>query len=618
MDLTDYKKEIAKLSVEEKKQRNLYLKRMNTGEYYGPMTGKPSLDKPWLKHHTDEAIMSDIEDITLYQRLLLNNKDHLDGVALKYFDRDITYKELFLEVNKIADALIKSGVKTGDTITMLSVTIPETVELFYAANKIGVTVNILDPRSNESLIKSNVEKSNTKMVFVIDKYKNKIGHALSENDVKIVVVSPMNSIPTSKKISMIMESIKTGNKYDVEKDWYDFISWNKFHRLGSKNAEVKTTDNSLNPIACIDYTGGTTGTPKGALLSNYGLGAVAKQYEVLDIDIKRGQLMLNIMPMFLSYGIGMLNMSLNLGVTNILIPLFDAKKMADYLIKYRFNHFMGVPSHYEPLLHDKRLDGMDLSFLITTGAGGDITLEEFEKSITNFFELHNCHSGLLNGYGCTEASSAVATCTPKVNKIGSVGIPLVKNNIMILDNNGEEVGYNQEGELVINGPSIMVKYLDNEEETNKVLKEYVTGEVWLYPEDIAYMDEDGLLYVRNRKKRVIIRPDGHNVFPSTIENTILKHPAVLSCGVIGIKSDEHVNGSWTKAMVVLKEEYKGQEDRIEQELRKLCLQELPERDGAEYYGFIDELPYTPAGKVNYIELEKMENDNSRVRKIHNK
>ncbi|MCM1053591.1 MAG: acyl--CoA ligase [Ruminococcus sp.] len=617
--LLEYKEQLNKLSEKEKKLRDFHLKRLATGEIQGPPTGYASIDKPWLKFHPDKAINHDVPKKTIYRNLVDNSKDHLNDIALIYFDRKITYSELLDMIDKTAKALSAKGLKSGDFITLLSVTTPESIALLYAANKIGVSVNLMDPTTNKSRIEFMCQDTNSKAIFVLDLFKEKIADALKNYNCEIFTLSAFDSMPLGIKIGayakIFINKLKELAKknQNAKKSSIKLKNWKEFLKDSNNEIEIEVPFNEEH-IACCDYTGGSTGVPKGALLTDYNVNALATQYQNLDMNICRGQTMLNIMPMFLAYGVNMLNMSLNVGVTNIIIPKFDASKFADLLIKYRFNHFMGVPAHFESLIDNPKLDGFDLSFWITPAAGGDLANNELEKRINNFLKNHNAITNLLKGYGLTEMSSAVATCTNKVNAEGSAGFPLVKNNFGIFEINiengttseDEVYGYNKIGEICITGPSMMKEYYNNPTETAKAIKQHSDGTYWLHTGDIGYINKDGLLFIKGRLKRVIIRPDGHNVFPSEIENVISKHHAVKEVVVIGVKDEESLNGKWCKAIIVLHDAYKDKEDVIKEELKALCLESLQERDGAKFYGFIDSMPYNHAGKPDIVLLEQEE------------
>lgn len=628
-ELKKYCENLQNLNEEEKILRDLYLRKLALGEIQGPPTGYASIDKPWLKHHTEEAIKKVIPKETLYRNLVNNCQNNLEDVALIYFDKKITYKELLSMIDKTAKSLTAQGLKNGDFITLLSITTPESVALLYAANKIGVTINLMDPTTNKSRIEYMCKNTNSKVVFVLDLFKDKIADALQDFDGKIFTLSVFDSMPLGIKLgafakiylNKLKDIIK--NNPNVKKEEINLPNWQEFFKSGINSPEIEDHFD-INHVACCDYTGGSTGVPKGALLTDYNVNAIATQYQNLDMNICRGQKMLNIMPMFLAYGVNMLNMSLNVGVTNIIIPKFDSEKFADLLIKYKFNHFMGVPAHFEPLLNNPKLDGVDLSFWVTPAAGGDLANSGLETRMNVFLRAHNAKTDMLKGYGLTEMSSAVATCTNKVNALGSAGFPLVKNTIAIMyideknmiGTDEEVMGYNELGEICVAGPSMMQAYYDNPEETSKAIRTHSDGSVWLHTGDIGYMNKNGMLFIKGRLKRVIIRPDGHNVFPSEIENVISAHKAVKEVAVIGVKDKDSLNGKWCKAIVVLYPEYLGLEGEIEKDLQNLCLENLQERDGAKFYEFRESMPYNHAGKPDIVLLEKEQEEKElqRIRK----
>ena len=201
-------------------------------------------------------------------------------------------------------------------------------------------------------------------------------------------------------------------------------------------------------------------------------------------------------------------------------------------------------------------------------------------------------------------SVATYTIDSNTNKLGSVGIPVMLNNVKILDlETGKELGYNQIGELYVSGPGVILGYFGNDQETKKTFITDENGVKWVKTGDLFSMDEDGVLFFHGRIKRMMIRPDGHNVFNEPIEEVLLSHEAVSDCAVVGVE-DEKTNGEIPSAIVVLKEEYRDLKNEVEQQLRHLSLEKLPERDVALDYYYTDALPYTLVSKVDYQKLKK--------------
>ncbi len=562
------------------------------------LTGYPSTDKPWLKYYNEEAINAQPPECTVFENIWNNNKDHLSNIALNYFDRKITYKELFDNIEKAAKAFAASGIKSGDIVTIISVTIPEVVYSFYALNRIGAVANIVDPRTNFERIEEYINTAKSPFVIVLDIAAEKIAPLKSNKNVKkIITVSAKTSMPF---IAGLVYSAKTRGKAKPN----DFMTWQQF--ISTHSAEFKDAEYKANSTAAIVYTGGTTGIPKGVELSNKTFNTIAFQCGNLSFNYARNRNFLNIMPPFIAYGIVTgLNVPLSCGLTNVIIPLFNPQKFDKLILKYKPLAVIGVPSHYETLLKSKRMEKADLSFLEFAAAGGDAMNAKTETELNTFLDKHNSKYHIANGYGMTELGSTAASGHGKVTKIGSVGVPHCKTVVSVFKpDSDEELRYNEEGEICIHTPAAMLGYYNNDKETANVLRMHSDGKIWAHTNDIGYIDEDGFIFIKGRIKRMIIRPDGHNVFPSAIEAVIVSHEYVESCAVVGIDDKTCTNGQWPYAFIVLKDEYKGKSEAIEA-IKNYCSQKLPVRDTAEYFTEITEIPLTGIAKVDYRALEKM-------------
>ncbi len=574
------------------------------------LTGKPSVDKPWLKYYDKNAIKDDLPENTIYGYLVENNKDYPNRVALNYFDRKIKYKELIDNIDKTAKALLNFGVKKGDVVTISTPTLPETIYLFYAISKIGAIANMVDPRTSVEGIEDYVNEAESKLLFIVDVAAEKAKNIKEKTSVeKVIAISPADSLPFGLnygyRAKEFIESIKEKRDNFFKKN--ECYTWNEFFKEGNiyvDNEEYIEYKKDI-PVAIV-HTGGTTGRPKGVLLSNDNLNAAAYQCKVAGFDFKREHNWLNIMPPFIAYGIGNgLHLPLICGMEVILIPQFDPKTFEDLLIKYNPNHMTGVPSHYGYIINSKKLDNKDLSYIIAPTVGGDKMDEELEKQTNEFLKNHNCKYKVTKGYGMTEVNAAVAACTSNENnEIGSVGIPFSKTIISIFDpETREELGYNQVGEVCITGPNTMLGYFKNQEETDKIIIEHNDGKKWVHSGDLGYMTEDGKLYIKDRIKRMIIRHDGFKVFPSEIEKIISTHPSVKDCSVVGVPDLEHAQGKVPKAYVVLKSKFYD-ENKVKDEIFYLCSQKLAEYSQPDDLEYKTSLPLTSIGKVDYHSLEK--------------
>lgn len=593
-DLIKLKKQIESLSEDEKKQRDIYLKNLSNGTYQGPMTGYSSVDKPWLKYYSEEAIKTDLPKMSCYDLLLQTATRMPKNTALNYLNKKISYGELIKNIDIVANSLNKMGLKKGNVICVSLPNIPESAYLMYACSKLGIIANMIDPRTSTEGVKEYAFESKSKYLFMIDAYIDKV-EKLKEDNIfdKIISVSPLESLPSLKSVY----NIKNINK----KQKNEIYGWKKFIDEG-KNNIAKSIEYEEGLPLLIEHTGGTTGTPKGVILSNDSVNAVVYGSKFTNNNFKEGNNWLNIMPTFIAYGaaIGM-HFPLVSGMINILIPQFDPNKFGELLKKYKPNYMAGVPSHWESIIENKKLKGKDLSFLEMPAVGGDALNIELEKKLNEFLSLHSCDAKISKGYGMTEVCGGAVSTGRENNKIGSVGSPFCYNTVGIFDpETGEELYYNNPGEICFYSPSVMNGYLNNEKETNNIIKIHDDGKKWVHSGDIGYIDNDGNIFIIDRIKRIIIRYDGFKVFPSLIENVINTNDNVVSSKVIGVKDSNHSHGFLPKAYVVLNNDDKESLKNIED----LCKKELPEYMQPAFFEVCDELPLTSIGKIDYKSLEK--------------
>ncbi|MCI9585432.1 MAG: acyl--CoA ligase [Bacilli bacterium] len=587
---------------------DLNLRQLATGEKLGPLTGYPSIDKPWLKYYNEDQIKTTMPQMTCYDYLFECNKKHLSNTALSYFGRKITFEELFLNIDSVAQALKAAGVKENDIITISLPNIPEAAYLFYACSKIGAIANMVDPRTSDKGIESYIEEVNSKLVIIVDAYYYKIKNLTREGKVEqIIPVSPAESLPLGLNLGYraknFLDTIKDSSK-KIEFD-EKTIKWTDFMRNRYNYSSPIEADYIQNRPLVIEHTGGTTGKPKGVVLSNENINSVVLQSVLTGIDMQRHHNWLDIMPTFIAYGVGMgLHLPLTIGMETILIPQFDAKKFDELLVKHQPIHMVGVPSYWQTIIDSKKLANADLSYIIAPTVGGDAMKISLEKAANEFLENHNCTSKITKGYGMTEVCGGVAGTIDENNEIGSVGIPFVKTIISVFNpETGEECHYNEPGEICMTGPNTMLGYYDNETATNDILRQHEDGRVWVHSGDIGYMTENGNIFIIDRLKRMIIRYDGFKVFPSMIENVICSHEAVETCSVVGIDDLNHGQGRLPKAHIVLKPEYENDYKVILEEIEALCVSNIQEYALPYDYVIKTELPLTSVGKVDYLALE---------------
>ncbi|MBR1702334.1 MAG: acyl--CoA ligase [Lachnospiraceae bacterium] len=560
------------------------------------LTGYPSIDKPWLKYYSEEAINTELPSGSAYDYLYEMNKSR-HKAALEYYGNTITFKQLFKNIAAVERAFLAQGVCDGDIVTVLIPNMPEAVYIFYALSKIGAVSNMVDPRTSTEGIRDYVGETKSKIIVIIDVAISKVVNIRKQLPYveRIISVSPSESFPLALKILY-----RIGNRFQIIDD---VMQWNVFLKAGETyEIDPITIRGVANKPVMIVHTGGTTGSPKGVVLSNLNINAIAFQSMRFPTDLQACHTWLDIMPPFIAYGIGTgLHFPLIVGMTVILIPKFDADKFDELLIKHKPNHISGVPSHWYTIINSKAMQKQTMSYLISAAVGGDTMDERLEENSNDFLKSHQCDYKITKGYGMTETNGSVCRTLNDNNPIGSVGVPFTHTVIAIFSQEtGEELPYNEVGEICMYGPSVMLGYYNNVEETSRI-KRFHNGHEWIHSGDLGYMTEDGNVYVLNRVKRIIIRYDGFKIFPSQIEKVLLSNDKIVSACVVGVNDLNHSQGKLPLAFVVKKDS--ADEHITEMELVNLCQKKVPEYAQPIDYVFKDNLPLTPIGKVDYRALE---------------
>ncbi len=569
------------------------------------LTGYPSIDKPWLKYYSEEAINAPLPEYTIYEYIWNCNKNHLEKPALKYFGKGTTYAQMFSRIDDAAKAFSALNVQKGELVSMCMLTMPETIYSIYGLNKIGAVCNLIEPRTNAELIKDRINAAGSRVLIVVDVFLSKILQIVDKTKLEHIIVVPLaQSMPIHTRLGF---KLTKGRKIPRIPAEQRFEYWSVFLAKG-KSLKLASAPYVKNAPAAIIYTGGTTGISKGALLSNDSLTAMALQSIYDAPRLYEGERFLEIMPPFIAYGLifGFF-IPFCASLENTLIPVFEPKKFAELVLKHKPNHVVGVPAFFESLANSAEVGNQKLDFLMCAITGGDRLLASTEDHINRFFAGHGCKYTILKGYGMTEMGSAATfTATDESNIPGSVGIPTHLTEVKVIDHEtGEELGYNIQGELCMTGSTMMLGYYQNDSETNKVMRKHPNGKTWIHTGDIGYMTEDGVIYIVDRIKRMVIRPDGHNVWPSVIEEVVTRHPGVKECAVVGMPNPENKNGRIPTAFIVVEDGVEANNVLID-DIDRFSKIYLPERDVAMAYKFIEKLPLTLVGKVDYRTLEKTE------------
>ena len=568
---------------------------------------RKSNNEPWLNYYSREERSIKFTDKSIYNYLIDEVGEDKDFIALNYFNNRISYNEFFDNINVCARALRSYGVKENDIVTICLPNMPEAIYAFYAINKIGAIADIVHPLSSPEQIKFYLKENKSRFLFLVDFNYSKFKDAIEDTLVyKTILVSPKLSMPLGLSIGYTLtRGIRTKRPFNDR----DYMSWKDFMLTGvtySKDfhANVKKEDTAL-----ILHSGGTTGSPKGIMISNYSFNALAQQSAVNVIDVRPKDKIVTILPIFHGFGLGVcVHTPLCLKVETILMPEYDANRFYKIWKNDKPHVILGVPTLWEGMMSNKKFDNVDMSQLKYMVSGGDYLSVNQETKINEFLHKHGAHINITKGYGMTESVAATCYTFPGTNEPGSIGIPMVGNTYKIVDpetNEEKEIG--EEREICVNGPTLMQGYLNNKEETKNILKKGKDGKLWLHTGDIGYISSNGIVYYTQRLKRMII-VSGFNVYPAMIEKVLEKHEAVKKACVIGIPHQYKMHVP--KAFLVLNEGY-SDSLKLRKELKDMCKNELAIYSVPKEFEVRDELPKTLYNKVDYKKLEKEEGEKNK-------
>lgn len=559
-------------------------------------TGYPSIDKPWLKYYSEEAIQADLPDGTAYEYLYECNRNYMEDVALVYYGKEIRYRDFFDMIDQIANAMLQIGLKVGDTVSVISMNCPETLAVFYAANKIGVIIDLEYPTQPEDTMKVSLQKCNPRIVFIMSTFVEFYENCLhSYKEVHVIVLDISNYM--GKPYQYIA-------RYQ-QKRAYQIVHKNKWIWLKKyikETKEILKVDENTNAVAVIVQTSGTTGTPKKVMLSNRAINSIAWQYKAANMGFARGDRYISIAPLFLSLGISLnCHGPLCLGLRTYLAPDPDDKKITAMFVKIKPQIFMGGPLHMCSIMQNKKCNKMNLSFLKILAIGGASMTEEQERSFQDFLDKHHSGVHLCTGYGMTELSATATTEMNGIQRIGSVGVPQIKVNTKIVDiESQKELPYGEIGEILFCTPGLMEGYMEG---TEQVIERDEKGNRWIHTGDLGCVDRDGFVYIKGRIKRIYPIIDSksnqyYKLFPDYIERELQKNQIVKNCAVAVIHNVETFYEPI--AFVVLKQEKKD----VTKDLKQFLEERMDAYLIPKQWYFIERIPMLPSGKIDYRQLEE--------------
>ncbi len=541
----------------------------------------------------------DYPDKMIYEHFIETTLDHPNYIAYEYFGREVTYQKFIQQIAECAKALKGLGTDEGEVITICLPNMPEAIIMFYAINMIGCIANIIHPLSSENEILNYLQMSNSTKIITIDIAIHKIINIWNETKLTDIIVT--NASENMKFNKKFLYWLAKGRKMQLpESDM--IITWPEFLLKGNDYNDEYIVKKGANDAAVILYSGGSTGKPKGILLSNLNFNALAMQATEMVMP-KPKDVILCIMPIFHGFGLGVcIHTALCIGAKSILIPSFNYKKFKNLVKKYHPNFLVGVPTLFEGLISAKFKEG-ELSCITNIISGGDTLSPELKRRIDAFLKKYGSDAKVRVGYGLTECTAA--TCLSLKNELrdGCIGIPFPDMECKIVKiGTNEEEKVNTEGEICFSGPTVMLGYINDAKETMQTLRKHKDGKIWLHTGDIGYQDEEGMVFFKQRLKRLIIS-SGYNIYPSYIESVLDKHPAVNCSTVIGIPHPYKVQVA--KAFIVLNEGYKPNNDTLES-IKNFCAKNIAKYSLPYEYEFRNDIPKTKIGKIAFSELMEEE------------
>lgn len=569
---------------------------------------------PWEKHLGNVPMHLDYFEGSMFEAIENIAKKYPNAIAFDFMGKSTSYQKFIEETRKCARALRTIGVREGDRVTVAMPNCPQAIYTFYAINLIGAVANMIHPLSAEKEIEFFLNESESVTAVTLDQFYGKFESIRNNTKVvNIILASVKDELSKPIRAGYMLTEGRKIQKIPADAP---VIRWNEFIKMEKHcfyNYEVKR---SADDPAVILYSGGTTGTVKGIVLTNKNFNALGQQVIAANPMFRAGDKMLAAMPLFHGFGLGVcIHTMLSQGGRCILVPRFTAKSYAKLIVKYRCNFIAGVPTLYEALLRLPSMGGADLSCLKGVFSGGDSLSVELKKKLDKFLYDHKSTVQVREGYGMTETVTACCLTPPHMFKTGSIGIPFPDTYIKIVEPGTEnELPYGEEGEILLSGPTVMKEYMNHKEETEETLRRHKDGLLWVHSGDLGFMDNEGFVYFRGRAKRMIIS-SGYNIYPAQLENILDANEMVQMSCVIGVPDEYKMQK--VKAFVKLAEGAVSS-DETKRQLMDYCKKHIAKYAMPYDIEFREDMPKTLVGKVAYRVLEEEETGRLKAEKEEEK
>ena len=551
-------------------------------------------EKPWIKYYTRTPESLNYYQGSMYDYVKESAIKNEKRTAYTYYGLGVSYRGFLRRVDRIAAALTQFNIVENECVTICMPNTPESIALIYAINKIGAIANIIHPLSSTKDIKRALDETNSGVLFCSDSSMQ------NARDIKvkhfILVPNSTSLIKFKKMIYNIKESgnLKLGKNMI---SWSDFISY--------KTLDDPYKKRKANDPAAIIYSGGTTGKPKGIILSNLNFNAMALQTMNVCDGLNPGSSVLAALPIFHVFGLALcIHTTLVCGMTAILVPKINTKKINSELKKYKPNIFPAVPSLLTMSLKGADPGSSGLKDIKTVVVGGDYLSPQTKAEFEKFLKDHGSNGVVKVGYGLSEASGFCCSTAPIEEKYvqnGTLGVPNPDILVKAFEPNSDiEKSNNDVGEICVTGPTIFMGYINEDKETKNTLVKHTDGKIWLHTGDLGYIDKNGFVYYTSRLKRMIIS-NGYNIYPIELEEIIKKCKYVEDCTVVAVP--HKIKSQTPKAVIVLK---KDVEDTlaVRSEIRKYCMDNIARYAVPTEFEYRKDIPKTAIGKVAYRDLQK--------------
>lgn len=556
-------------------------------------------EKPWLKYYGNVPESLNYFNGSMYDYLKDTASKNEKRSAYSFYGNEVTFKSFMKKIDKVASALKEFNIVENECVTICMPNTPESFALIYAINKIGAICNIIHPLSSTSDIERALKETNSSIIFCSDVAMPKARH---------IKVKHFIMVPTSESLGKFLKTlynIKSSLNMKLEEG---MLTWHEFLNYGvCEDTYVKRNPNS--PAAII-YSGGTTGKPKGIIISNANFNAMALQTASVCKYISPGHSVLSALPIFHVFGLALCTHTcLVAGMKCIIVPQLNTKKINKELKKYKPSVYPAVPSLLKMSMNDSDPGSNAFKDIKVVVVGGDYLSPQVKSEYEEYLKAHGSSAVVKSGYGLSEACG-FCCCTAEVdekhvdNHKGTLGIPNPDMIVKIFEPNSDiEKSLGDVGEICITGPTLMMGYINEDEETKKTLVIHNDGKTWLHTGDLGYMDKDGFIFYTSRLKRMIIT-NGYNVYPIELEDIINKCKYVDTCTVVGIP--HKIKSQTPKAVIVLKSNVQDTPE-VREEIRRYCYKNIAKYAVPTEYEFRTSLPKTAVGKVAYRDLEKKSN-----------